>query len=80
MLVTIKYFGMILEITQTESEQLEINNAPTTTAEIELLLIKKHPQLTNLTYNIALNQKIQSKTTLVTNGDELAFLPPFAGG
>lgn len=79
MLVTIKYFGMLLELTSKTTETININNN-TSISQIETILLKKYPNIKNVPYNIALNLKIQNKSTLLNNGDELAFLPPFAGG
>lgn len=79
MLVNIKYFGMILEQVNLASEPLEISEN-TSIQDVESLLLEKYPSLQSMTYNIALNLSIKDKTTLLNNGDELAFLPPFAGG
>lgn len=80
MLVKIKYFGMLTELTKLTGETVNITAQNTTIQELENRLISKYPSLLNSTYNIALNQKITDKKHLLNNGDELAFLPPFAGG
>ncbi|MGY5351656.1 MoaD/ThiS family protein [Wenyingzhuangia sp. IMCC45533] len=80
MLVTVKYFGMVLEKTNTSSENIGFPDTDTSISDIENLILEKYPTLSQLTYNIACNQKIASKDTLINQGDELAFLPPFAGG
>lgn len=79
MLVTVKYFGMLLEQTQKDSETFELNEH-TSIQQIEALVLEHYPNIQNQTYNIALNLKIQDKSSILNNGDELAFLPPFAGG
>lgn len=79
MLVTVKYFGMILEQVHLAHETLELKEN-TSIQELESLLLERYPSLENMTYNIALNLSITDKTTLLKDGDELAFLPPFAGG
>lgn len=79
MLVTVKYFGMLLEQVDLAHETLELKEN-TSIQELESLLLERYPSLENMTYNIALNLSITDKTTLLKDGDELAFLPPFAGG
>lgn len=79
MLVTVKYFGMIAEQTNSPQEIIDLEKI-VSIQDLELVILSKYPVLKNSTYNIALNQKIAYKENLLTNGDELAFLPPFAGG
>lgn len=80
MLVTVKYFGMVVENTLTNSEVVAIEALDPTIKDLEKILQNKYPSLSNITYNIALNQQIQEKSTKINDRDELAFLPPFAGG
>lgn len=80
MLVTVKYFGMIEEHTHTHQENIHISSESLTVEEFQNIILTKYPTLQELTYNIALNQKITTKEKSINNGDELAFLPPFAGG
>ena len=80
MLITIKYFGMLVEITNTTQESYQYDLEGISINDIELSILSKYPNLKNTTYNIAVNQQIATKNQPVKNGDELAFLPPFAGG
>lgn len=80
MLVTIKYFGQLVEITNTTQEFYQFDLDDSVLNTIELSILEKYPHLKETTYNIAVNQQIVSKNHLIKNGDELAFLPPFAGG
>ncbi|MGY6648768.1 MoaD/ThiS family protein [Wenyingzhuangia sp. IMCC45574] len=79
MLVKVKYFGMILEQVKTDSELLTIEEH-SSIKDVESVILAKYPGIKNITYNIALNLSIKDTSTLLNNGDELAFLPPFAGG
>lgn len=79
MLVKVKYFGMILEQVKTDSESLTIEEH-SSIKDVESVILAKYPGIKNITYNIALNLSIKDTSTLLNNGDELAFLPPFAGG
>ncbi len=40
----------------------------------------KFPQLKNKMYKIAQNRKLVNENEKLTEHDEIAFLPPFAGG
>ena len=79
MLIIVKYFGMLVEQTHKQQETLEFSEN-STVKTLESIILSKYPLLKNSSYNIALNQKIVTKKSILSNGDELAFLPPFAGG
>jgi molybdopterin synthase sulfur carrier subunit len=47
--------------------------------------LKKHlsdlfPDLPNYTFRIAVNKELVEGNTMLNDGDELAIMPPFAGG
>ncbi len=80
MLITVKYFGMLTEQTHKQEETLTFESQNNDIQSLETSILHKYPELKKMSYNIALNQNIVAKTTVIHNGDELAFLPPFAGG
>jgi len=75
--INIKYFGQIAEVTQVEHEQFDFNNQ--TVSELIEALISKYPELKNKDFKVAQNQELVDIETQLT-GDEIALLPPFAGG
>lgn len=75
--ITVLLFGNLAQIAGTS--KLVLQDAVDTTAANDLLL-SKFPDFKNKKYVIALNQKIVRDSQKLNNGDELAFLPPFAGG
>ena len=75
--LNIKYFGMLVEITKCEEEILLFSE--TTVSELLQVLYKKYPSLENKKFQIAQNQKIVKKSTIISE-IEIALLPPFAGG
>jgi molybdopterin synthase sulfur carrier subunit len=77
MTITIKYFGLIAEVTQVEEET--INFSEGTIYELLELLNSKYPKLKNKDFQVAQNKEMVSFETEI-NGTEIAFLPPFAGG
>ncbi|MBT8265989.1 MAG: MoaD/ThiS family protein [Bacteroidia bacterium] len=75
--LTIKYFGMISELTSCEEEKILFEQ--TTISELLKDLFKKYPDLKNKDFRIAQDRKLVSLDSLIS-GQELALLPPFAGG
>lgn len=75
--ITIKYFGQIAEVTQREEEILEISEG--TVSELLNILNSKYDGLKHKDFQIAQNQGLVSKETVLT-GQEIALLPPFSGG
>lgn len=78
MTVDLTYFGMIQEVTQCKSEQLNLDDI-TVSGLIDMLILK-YPKLKDMTFKVAVNQEIKSEDYLITNNCEVAILPPFAGG
>jgi len=77
MVITIKYFGQIAEITQLQEESLEFSG--TLISELLELLYSKYNSLKLKGFQVAQNQELVSIETKLT-GYEIALLPPFAGG
>lgn len=75
--ITILLFGNLAQIAGTTN--FVLHGAIDTTSANELL-VSKFPEFKNKTYALALNQQLVRDNQKLNNGDELAFLPPFAGG
>ncbi len=78
MKLKVKYFGLIAEFVGA-SEQSVIAKG-LSVQDLRHQLETEYPKLKTITYQIAVNQKITSDQYLFNDGDELALLPPFAGG
>lgn len=76
--LSLNYFGMIAEVTNVQQEKLDLEVK--TINDLKLTLIKKYPAITKLNYQFAVNQHLVEDNFQLTNGDEIALLPPFAGG
>lgn len=50
------------------------------TDQLKLVLENEMPVLKSMTYKIAVNKKMADENILLTNGCEVALLPPFSGG
>jgi len=78
MILKLKYFGMIAEAIGKDGEELDISAS--TVRELQMLLIKQYNKLENKNFKIAVNQKMVEESFNLNNNDEVALLPPFAGG
>ena len=77
MVITIKFFGQITEITQCEQEALETAGSLVYDLVEELYGI--YPKLADISFKVAQDQEIVALETPL-DGTEIALLPPFAGG
>ncbi|QQY81004.1 MoaD/ThiS family protein [Tamlana sp. s12] len=77
MLLTIKYFGLIAEVTQISEETLEFSGKQI--SELLTLLYAKYEALKTKDFQVAQNQELVA-TDAIVSGQEIALLPPFAGG
>ena len=77
MYINIKYFGQIAEATKKEEESLEFSGS--LVSELIDKLNKKYSELKNKDFQVAQNQELVSFENELT-GQDIALLPPFAGG
>jgi len=75
--ITVKYFGQLTEITKIEEESL--NCSATHIHELLHVLYRKYNTLKTKDFQVAQNQELVDLDTELT-GQEIALLPPFAGG
>ena len=78
--ITLKYFGLLADITNLKEEQLTFDEETILVSDIKSKIELEYPRFQNTTYSIAVNQTISGFQTAIKNQDEIAFLPPFAGG
>ncbi len=78
-MATIKlvYFGSVTDITGISSENVE---APATLDDLNEMLIARFPKLSAIRYRFSVNRQLITGDRQLINGDEVALLPPFAGG
>ncbi|PJB13929.1 MAG: MoaD/ThiS family protein [Flavobacteriales bacterium CG_4_9_14_3_um_filter_32_8] len=78
MKLAVKYFGMIAEAIGKQEEQLEITG--NSVLEVDVFLKNKYAKLEFLNYKFAVNQVLVDGIKRLKENDEIALLPPFAGG
>jgi molybdopterin synthase sulfur carrier subunit len=79
MITNVTYFGMIAEKIGVESEQIPIATEQVP-LDLKVFFESKYPVLKKMTYQIAVNQEIETRLDTSQTKVEIALLPPFAGG
>jgi molybdopterin converting factor subunit 1 len=82
-MITIKYFASLRAIAEKEEDSLDIEN-PITIDQLSDIISKTAPKMGAIIREkkvmISVNQEMASADTIIHDGDEVAFLPPFSGG
>lgn len=80
MRVTLKYFGLLAEITHCNEEQMDLTAEVNTLLGLKSAVEQRFPAFQKTAYSIALNQTLCNEEVALQEVDVIAFLPPFAGG
>jgi sulfur-carrier protein len=80
MTLTIKYFGLLVDITQKKEENFFIEENLVPVSFLKSKIETAYQALKNTNYSIAVNQVMTSLDYTIKDQDVIAFLPPFAGG
>ena len=73
----ILFFGQLSDIT---GETIKIVANSSDINSLQESLYNEFPTLKNATFRVAVNNKIVNENVVLKDTDEIAFLPPFAGG
>ncbi len=79
MTIRMKYFGMIAEQTGVTEESISVVDG-CSVEELREHLQKKYPFLKSINTKVAVNQTVALDDVVLAARDEIALLPPFAGG
>ncbi len=79
--ILIRYFAALRETVGRESETIPLP-AGTAVEQARSLLIERYPALSSILPRcaVAVNRVYVSSGTVLSSGDELAFIPPLGGG
>ncbi|MDA9341492.1 MoaD/ThiS family protein [Flavobacteriaceae bacterium] len=77
MILSIKYFGLLVEITGCSEEKIEFSGK--SISELKTILFQKYEMLKNKDFQIAQNNELTTNESIII-ATEIALLPPFAGG
>ena len=82
-MITLKYFASLRSIAGKDEESLDLGNE-TTVQKLSEILAKTTPQIGEMIQGkkilVSVNQDVATLDTVIHDGDEVAFLPPFSGG
>lgn len=77
--IKIKYFGLLAEAMH-KTETIITLKENCTVEELKNILLSIYPALEGKEFKIAVNKNIVTEKAIILPTDELALLPPFAGG
>jgi sulfur-carrier protein len=75
--VKVLFFGVLTEVTGTNCKHYRDVKS---TGDLKLRIVDDFPELVHYNFRISVNNIIIENILLLNDGDEIAFLPPFAGG
>jgi sulfur-carrier protein len=82
-MITVKFFASLKAIAEKEEEQIEVQSS-ISMDQLSDIISKTSPKMANIIRNnkimISVNQEMADADTVIHDGDEVAFLPPFSGG
>ncbi|WP_298224988.1 MoaD/ThiS family protein [Flavobacterium sp.] len=78
--ITVKYFGIIADVTSKKEETFTLSDAVNSIQSLQFHLEQLYPEIKNTTYSLAINQKLTNQNETLQDQDEIALLPPFSGG
>jgi len=79
--ITILFFGALTELTRTDRLLLDTEtDGISDLAKLRMHLERLYPGLTGKPYRTAINLEFAGESDPLRDGDEVAFLPPYAGG
>lgn len=79
MKVNMFYFAQISEILGCNKEEISIRQDTSVKNLIDVLK-ERNPLLSKQSFQVAVNQTLVKSDVKLNEGDEVALLPPFAGG
>lgn len=82
-MVTVKFFAVLKSLVGKEEVSVEIKEGTSLAQLIEQLKADLPPLIDIMKKGgllISVNQEVLEKDAIIKDGDEVAFLPPFAGG
>ncbi|WP_396326574.1 MoaD/ThiS family protein [Klebsiella pneumoniae] len=77
--ITVKYYGMLAEITGQSTEILTFAEN-VSVGKFKEKILSLYPEMTSKKFKVAVNLHISDDDILIDSGSEIALLPPFAGG
>lgn len=82
-MITVKFFASLKAIAEKEEEQIEVQSS-ISMDQLSDIISKTSPKMADIIRDnkimVSVNQEMVDANTVIHDGDEVAFLPPFSGG
>jgi sulfur-carrier protein len=75
--IKVLFFGVLAEVTGTSFRSY---SEITSLSDLKLRIRDDFPEVDHYSFRISVNNELTDSEPLLKNGDEVAYLPPFAGG
>jgi molybdopterin converting factor small subunit len=75
--ISVLFFGVLAEVTGTQRKHYR---SVKSFVDLKCRIEDDFPEIVHYNFRIAVNNKILNEDPLLSLGDEVAYLPPFAGG
>jgi molybdopterin converting factor small subunit len=75
--VRVLFFGVLAEVASTS---MKYYRNVRSTDELRIMIFDEFPEMAHYNFRISVNNSIVSSAAVLHDADEVALLPPFAGG
>jgi molybdopterin converting factor small subunit len=77
MRVTVLFFGVLTEVAGTGTKFYDNVKS---IEHLKMRIYDDYPEMAHYAYRISVNNELTNEDRTLSDGDEIALLPPFAGG
>ena len=77
--INLLFWGVLSDVSQTKSTTITLANN-SSLATLKQQVIAQYPKLTKYHFHCAVNHDMVQEDVLLKDGDEVALMPPYAGG
>jgi len=75
--VKVLFFGVLAEVSGTPVKHYQDVRSM---GDLKLKIQDDYPEIVHYNFRVSLNSEITDEDSTLKSGDEVAFMPPFAGG
>jgi len=75
--VKVLFFGILAEVSGTPVKHYQDVRSM---GDLKLKIQDDYPEIVHYNFRVSLNSEITDEDSTLKSGDEVAFMPPFAGG